>query len=288
MDGLAFVVLAHRLPQQLIRMVDSLTSAATSFHVHIDRRAPAAVFDQASTVLGPRADVTILPRMDTPWGSLGQVLATVEGIRSARRAGAETVVILSGQDYPIKPTAQIVAFFAANPGRSFIEVRPLPREDWPGRGGLQLYDGRGWSVLGRSVVWKDRRRTSWMPSRPVDLGTWVPHHGSPSFALHSAAADHVVEQLSRRPVRRRFAAVQIPDETAVHTVLANSRLRHQVVSRNLVHADWTANGDHPEVLGPGDLPALAGSDALFARKFDVGVHPDVLDLVDARLRAVGD
>jgi hypothetical protein len=219
---------------------------------------------------------------------MGQVLATLAGIRSARRAGAQTVVVLSGQDYPIKPTEQIVAFFAANAGRSFIEVRSLPREDWPGRGGLQLYDARGWSLLGRSMVWKDRRRTAWMPSRPVDLGTWVPHHGSPSFALHAAAADHVIEQLSRRALRHRFAAVQIPDETAIHTVLANSRLRHLLVSRNLVYADWTANGDHPEVLGPGDLPALASSDALFARKFDLSAQPDVLDLVDSRLRAARD
>jgi hypothetical protein len=254
--------------------------------VHIDRNARSPVFEVVRESLGSRDDVILLPRYRTPWGSFGLVRATLEGLRSAREASAETVVLLSGQDYPIRSTRDIEAFFADNPGRSFIEMNPLPRADWPGLGGLERYIGRGFSVLGRDLLWRDRRRTAWMPLRNVSVGSWTRFHGSMQFALHAAACDLVLERFFRGPaLRRAFSAVQIPDETAIHTVLGNSPFLGDLDSRPLVYADWSRNGPHPETLTVRDLPDLmATSDALFARKFDEEVDPELLDLVDARLR----
>lgn len=280
----AYVVLAHRLPAQLARLVRALTSDASRFYLHIDRTAPREVHTEARALLTGRSDVAFLRPRSTPWASFELVRATLDGIRSARDAGADTVVILSGQDYPIKPTPQILAFLAAEQGRSFIELFPLPRPDWPHPGGLERYDARGVRVLGTPWWWKDRRATAWLPRRRIDLSPWVPHQGSPICILHAAACDHLMRLLGEAALQRVFRAVAIPDEAAIHTVLANSPLRGDLVPDNLLYADWSADGPHPEILRPDHLPALVAAPGLFARKFDLLAEPATLDLVDVQCR----
>lgn len=285
MPEIAVVVLAHRAPVQIARLVRSLTDRSTGFYVHLDRRSSRQVHRSTGALLGGRDDVRLLRPRRTPWGGFGIVLALLDGLQAARTDGARTVVVLSGQDYPIRPTEQVVAFLTEHRGTSFLEHRPLPRPDWRPPGGLERYDARGVHLLGHDLLVKSRRGTRWLPRRPVQVAPLRPHHGSPICSLSAQACDWLLTQLGGdRALQRAFRAVQLPDETAVHTVLASSHLDEMLVNDNLLYADWSANADHPEELSEGHLPALASSAALFARKFDLLSRPQLLDRVDVELR----
>ena len=82
-----------------------------------------------------------------------------------------------------------------------------------------------------------------------------------------------------------------PDEVYLQTALGWAAV-HDPASRSLVikndcrrYFDFSESTfNHPRTFTLDDLPAVIGSDADFARKFDEARFPGVLDAVDAHLR----
>ena len=129
---LAYVILAHQLPEQLIRLVRRLDGPDTTFLVHVDRRADDAILAAARAELA-QPNVTFLPRIRCHWGTWSIVEATLSGIRHAVHADVrfDYLMLMSGQDYPIKPRAEIETTLEQAEGRSFVHHVPLPKPDWP-------------------------------------------------------------------------------------------------------------------------------------------------------------
>ena len=123
------------------------------------------------------------------------------------------------------------------------------------------------------------RRTLPRGLRPYGGGAWP--------ALSADAVREVARVLREEPdVVRFFRFAKIPDELFFQTVLMNSPLADTVVDESLHHLDWSAGSAHPATFGTADLPALAASGRLFARKFDTHVDAQVLDRIDAELLRV--
>jgi len=300
MHQVGFVVLAHHLPEQLERLLDALASPSSRFYVHIDRRADRDIHSEVQQRLRSRSDVTLLRSRRTKWGSIGIVLATLEGIKTARQDGAEIVVVTTGQDYPIVPTEKLLTFLSEHRDQSFLEHVALPRADWPAPGGLQRLTARGFRVLGHDWLWKDNRYVpdaaniftrairhwnAWMPQREINLHPLRPFWGSAVFTLNAEACDYVINNLLYdRRLLRLFRVAQLPDEMAIQTVLMNSPFRSFVVNTDLTFTDWSAEGSHPAVLTPAHFEALASIGTLFARKFDGRRYPSLMDAVDRDLR----
>jgi hypothetical protein len=274
---IAYVILAHQLPEQLVRLVGALDAPGARFLLHINRRSPDAVIDAARAGLAGRENVTFLRRHRLYWGGFGHVAATLEGIEELHRSGADYdyVVLLTGQDYPIKPVAEIERTLAASDGRSFMAVDRLPG---------------GWvDGMKRIRYWHERRIGvprgwhMWVPIRrrfPLGLEPWG---GSSYWWLSRAAIDHVRAFLAEHPgYTRFFRHVDVPDEIFFHTILMNSPLRESVVSDELRLVDWSRE-TLPHVFGADDLEALRSSPKLVARKFDETVDGEILDLIDREL-----
>jgi hypothetical protein len=69
-----------------------------------------------------------------------------------------------------------------------------------------------------------------------------------------------------------------------HTILGSSHFSMQSGDRHLHYIKW-GGGPNPSVLNESDLSAMKASGRFFARKFDGGSHPDLLDRVDRELLA---
>jgi hypothetical protein len=67
------------------------------------------------------------------------------------------------------------------------------------------------------------------------------------------------------------------------TIIINSSFRDRVVNDNLRSIDWSEGGNNPRVWRKEDLETLRLSNALIARKFDLNVDPEILDLIDVEL-----
>jgi hypothetical protein len=271
--GIAYVVLAYHKAEQLGRLVRALDEEAPAgIWVHVDRRTPRAVFD-AMRAAAPGA--RFVRRHPSPWGGLGHVLGSLEGLRAATAvAGWSHAVLLTGQDYPIRPRGEIAARLGAAGARSFMEHVAIPRSDaWQGeRGGLDRLERRHLHLRGRVVVLPGRR----------SLPGWLrPFGGSGYWNLSRPAAEHALAAATPR-VLRFFRWAKFPDELVYQSLLASSGLA--IESDGLRHIEWTPNRPNPNVLHADAIPRLRESQALFARKFDLATDPEILDLVDAELR----
>jgi hypothetical protein len=275
---LAFIVSAYKNLDQLVRLVDRLSTGRNVVFIHVDRKTDDGAYGRFAASLAGRPAVHLLERHICHWGGFGHVRATLKGIDAllARGLAFEHLVLLTGQDYPIKPLPAIERFFEENRGRSFMAYNPLPTEWWSPRGGLDRVEYRHWRWRGRHV------RLPWKRRFPAGLR---PFGGGAYWCLSRACVEYVSKFIEARPeVVEFFKHVDVPDEIFFQTVIMNSDLADSVVNDNLRYIDWT-RGPRPALLEARDLEALRESPKLFARKFDVFHDEEVLDLIDRHLLA---
>lgn len=259
-----------------------LATDTARFVVHVDKRAGDATYEAAVRLLGDVADVSFVERERCYWGDFSLVRATVRVLEAAlcHPQDPDYVVLLSGQDYPIKPAREIERFIEGQRQCIFMRHFPLPFEPWPSGGlaRIQLWHAR---LGGHHVSLPLRRR---FPAG------YEPYGGSQFWSLPREASAYVVRFThAETEFVHFFEHVYIPDELFFPTVILNSPFRDSVVNDNLRHIEWTSaeDGGGPKVWRAADLGELAASSKLFARKFDVTVDERILDLVDHELLGVG-
>jgi hypothetical protein len=275
---IAYLIRAHHRPLQLARLVERLRTPDARFFIHVSARTSEETSAAMRAGLdGP--DVRWLPRIRTYYGGFSLVRAMLVGVEAILREEPlpSHAVLLSGQDYPLRPAAEIERYFAARPETSFLQHFRLPAADrWPGEsGGLDRIRGY---YLERFSYRTRLLRLPFIRRRfPAEL---VPYGGSAWGAL---AANALVEIDRFKTENARtlafFRHVKIPDEIVVPTILMNSPVRNSIVNEEIHYVDWPG-GAHPATFTQHDLERLMASGKLFARKFDIHADEKVLDLLD--------
>lgn len=286
--SVAYVILAHRAPDQVARLVRRLHHPDDRVFVHVDRRVALKPFERALEPLVATGHTRFARRrFRTHWGDYALVAATLATVEQALQEATFThVSLLSGQDYPLVPTDTLRAFFAAAEDRSFMfhaaadgtrQPDRTGNRSWYWSGDLRRLTYRHYRMFGRQVHVPNRFLPD-LPrlAPPRDLQFF---QGSQWWTLSRQAAQYTVEAFIRRPeLRRFFRRVQAPDEYAFQMVLCNSPLRSTVINDDLHFIQWC--GWHPRRLELGDLAMLSASPKLFARKVDQEYEPELLDAID--------
>jgi hypothetical protein len=276
--GIGYIILAHTLPDHLVRLVRRLETRTARFFIHVDALAPRRVTDLVERELGTAQNVRLLPRRPVQWAAFSQVEAALEGVRALLQSPEQLQygVLLTGQDYPLRPPEVIEQTLEHADGRSFLSYRPST-----GRF-MRRVTRRHWhrTVLGRKLR---------LPNRlvPITLRRALPaglrlYHGSGHWCLSRACLEYAVARESEIELFRRASS---PDETLFQTILINSPLATTIVNDDLRYVDWSEGGASPRVLTTYDLDRLLASHCLFARKFDPGVDAEVIDALDASIDA---
>jgi hypothetical protein len=280
---LAYIISAYKYPEQLIRLVDRLTTPATSFFVHVDKKTDARTFGLMAEGLGRRSNVVLLRRHVCEWGGFGHVDASLEGIRAvlASATDPDYAILLTGQDYPIKSNAYIASFLERHRGRLFLEYFPVPYPAWQ-NGGMDRLASWHWRVRGRHIVVRPR---AWLPLKRRIPGNVRPFGGSSYWCLTRESIDYVHDYARSNPsFVRFFRHVDVPDELFFQTIILNSPFAEAAVNDSLRYIEWNdPRSGSPAILTSAQIERLASSPQLFARKFDPTVDAGVLDHIDRRL-----
>lgn len=280
---LAYLILGHAHPRQIVRSIERLRTSASVFVVHIDARADASVFDELAAYAATVEDVLLAPRRRCYWGTYGIMEAAFVCISTVLASGKpfDYAVLLSGQDYPIKPAAEIAAFFAQHAGAEFVEAFPLDKPNrWTAQGGP-------FQAMARVLHWtlNFRSRTLHIPLRRRFYKGWEPHGGSQWWVLSHDALVWIDRYRSSHPaLERYFRFVFIPDEAMIQTMLANSPFREKIDGTAIHYIDWERpNPKPPRTLDEEDFERLRESVCLFARKMHPEMSAALLDRVDREL-----
>jgi len=281
---MAFLVMAHKNPSQIARLLSALDYPGWDVYLHIDAKVDIAAFREA---LGPGDSRTfVVPaRVAVQWGGFSQVWATLNAMREAVASAREYgyIHLLSGQDYPIKEVSDIDRYFAEHRGEEFIGCAPLPRPDFY-RGGLDRVTRYHFlDFWGRRYRRVDRFLAFLLPRRSFPHG-YQPFAGSQWWSLTLECVRFILAKVEEEPeLARYFKHVYCPDEHFFQTLLMQSRYATRVAKVNPRYCDWTDPLNYPKIFGRNDLAQLEQAQGFFARKFDTEYDSEILDLLDAKI-----
>lgn len=287
----AYVVISHRAPEQVLRLARTLRAGSPDSTVvlHHDDRA-VGVDEAALRALG-RVE-RVLPPTPVAWGWTSQLDMLLRCFRHAlERVEFEWLVVLSGQDYPIRPLADVEASLRSGGFDGYVEGVPVAPPSWSRAetdefARRYFYRYRAVRAPGPAL----RRAVS--AARPLVTLRDMPwgaalgvRSGGPGLPVRRGAdwltlSRRAVEVVAGAPPEliRHYRRALMPTESFPHTVLyADPSLRLSGDTRR--YTAWAPGSLHPAVLGMADLDAVLASGADFARKFDDGAVLDALDRV---------
>lgn len=289
----AYIIMVHKNPLQVCRLVSRLNDGFSDFFIHIDKTAAIAPFEIIKEI---SQVVQFVERADSKWGGFGFVQASLNGLKAVRDSNKhfDRIFLLSGQDYPIKSNDYINDFLEKYPKSVFIEYFPIPDyQKWKGkdRGGLyrvdKFYFGLKWHEILQSKA--INFLSAYIPFlRRKTPNGMKPFAGSAWWSVDLYAINYILDYDKNHPEYRAFhQSTFVPDELFMQMIVGNSK--DEVLLKSLENDNrrltiWeNAAAAHPNTLKANDFAAIQVSDQLFARKFDEKADTEILDLIDSKI-----
>lgn len=283
----AYIILAHKQPEQLYRLVEKLDDNESTFFIHIDKNRS---IDNFNNLLGFQDKVQFVKREASIWGGIGIVMAILNAFQAIKgfKKKIEHIVLLSGQDYPIKSNEYINNFLKTSPHSVFIEYWSMPNyKVWKDHGGMgritKYYFGRKDSqkYLAKTVnfiaiIFPFLKRRLPYKLKPFCGWMW--------WSMDRYSMNYILKFLEDHPKYLQYHQhTFIPDEFFFQTILLNAkdeRLLSSITNNNMRFVQWKDEKAHPQTLRINDFQQLLASDALFARKIDPEKDEEIIDAID--------
>jgi hypothetical protein len=300
-----YLILVHKNPSHILRMVNRLHAENVRFFIHVDKDVDIKPY--LNSELASKATF-VAPRLSSPWGGFGLIRATINGINAIVKSGIEYdyIVLLSGQHYPIKPNDKIFERLGANDKcnnyihchvmRSGVDHELYQR--------IQKYFFR---IANQAYVYPAQDASTTFVEKTTQrlaklfFGEYprpfvpdvVPVFGSQWWALNKSAISYICRYLSERPeVLSFYKYSHIPDEMFFQTILygtGNEEMKESIFEfKNswMTFTHWDRPSEfYGQPLTMSDYEAVAASEKLFARKFELNVSDELLVRLDMDLNS---
>lgn len=302
-----YIILAHKEPGQLCRLVEKLSTENTFFYIHVDRSQDITPF---KNVLKDKSNVFFLSkknRIASTWGSPGLVKATLQAMRDIikdNRSGY--VILLSGQCYPIKSNQNIAEFLEKHNGCNFIEGFELPDYRWPNSSiRMQFYtfflssekgdfittpsffDLSVQKILSVGTIKKYLKiflnaplKTKVLFSKRRFPKELKPYGGMQWWALPIETIKFIIKYVDENPAYSKYHAFTLfSDEIFFQTLVHNYCTK---VKNSIMFSSWSGIdvSSSPTTITTDHFEELKQRKEIFARKFDFEKDQKVLDMID--------
>jgi hypothetical protein len=299
----ACLILAHNEFPLLTRLVSALDFPENSLYIHIDKKVSDDVFGQVKSALEnavKHANIAFTARIKISWGDFSMIEAELLLLREASATRHDYYHLLSGVDLPIKPHSEITRFFEENAGKEFIHGYRVPprsaerlrmRYYYPFQHTVGHHYLRPLGLLQfllllpQALVGVNRLRR--LPAL---------HKGSQWFSATHEFVTGLLEFYSREENLRPYRRTVCPDEIFVTTFAFTGQYRDNIflgkrwpnserlMPHNMRLVFWDKQGaGSPMTYAMKNLPMLLESRQLWARKFSLEKHPDVVEAVLERI-----
>lgn len=299
-----YLILAHKNPLQLGRMIERLDDGASKFFIHLDAKTPIEPF--AACLEGGHIRF-IEPRERCVWGDFSIVQATIRLMEAASKEQG-IFILMSGQDYPIQSQGYINDFLERNKGFDFIEIEPL-EEKWKPKmvkDKLEHYhilhsEERGHSncyapFAHCSVFQKLRTLTHLLKGRlsrknfrllcslPKRVAPFERQYAGSQFWAFSERTFYAVLHYIREhkaTLEEYYKYTSSPDEIYFHSVLMHLVAKDSTIKlkEQITYVNYFRKNN---VFITEDFDKLTSEKGkLFARKFDTDIDIEILNKLDS-------
>jgi len=279
---IAFVILAHRYPHQLLRLVKSLAHPKADCWIHLDKKCKIVDFKD---VLEQKNVFAVHPTIKVNWGGIHNSEAMINSLQTVVAAVNEYDYFhfMSGQDYPLKPVEHFIQYLKENTGYDFVGNRPL-EESQQNISMFKNYHFNDFKLPYKSIF--ERAANKILPQRKFPFDFEI-RKGPQWMTLTKNAVEYCLNFICNNPsYLNYFQWTHIPDEFFFQTILYNSPLKSHLKNQIFHYIDWSEQKKNPKILLMADKEKLFASDLFFARKFDSSIDDNILNALDERMLAL--
>lgn len=278
---IAHIIVAHKNPSQLERLIKKIQHKESDFYIHIDLKIDIKDFLHLQEIKGV---YFVKNRVICNWGGYSTLKAMLNSLDEAIKSDPAYCFynLLSGQDYPLKKNEDFHAFLMGNREKSFIFYETEEHSDWwkTAVHRYEKYHFTDYNFKGRYFM--ERMVNKILPYRrfPINLKLYGGSKAS-WWTLNHACAKYVANFLNDKTSLDKFLKFCWgTDEFVIPTILLNSPLKDQVVNDNLRYIYFPEGKANPKLLGLDDLKVMLDSNMFFARKFDIPQSDELMDMLD--------
>ena len=307
---ISYIILVHKNPDQVNRLVNRLKDQKTYFYIHVDRTVPVEPF---MAVIKEQENIHFLDdhqRKPGTWGDIGIVKGTLNAmmqILKDKRSGY--CILLSGQDYPLKRHDTLNDFLQKNDGTHFLDIFKMPGK-WKGlaterlnRYKISKSSKRGHFTLLSSVFNKDfykinslgqlnflrksgKNREILKIFQKRNFPSYLEAYGGSAYwALPTDTLQHILHFVERHPDYLNYHDYTLcVDEIFFHSIIMHFQQQKGFkIEPSLTYANWEPKeGPKPATFIASDFEELqeASRNKFFARKFDLEKDRKILELID--------
>ncbi len=267
----AALITAYKDFEQLAHLVSALSDAR--LHVHVDKKS--LFTPDEFRWLASRRGVTVVQTYAVSWGGFSHVAAMIDGLAALSSDDrVETIHILSGQDFPIRPLAEYAETRdprIAYVGYTKVTDQPYLLHRFQTTLEFPDQDYRDPAVRAADEASIKRRLAS--GEVRTGLGSYSPlYKGIIWSTLPRDMAAHVVHVAATDAAfMSDLRSTRIPEEFFLQTILMHGPFRDRVSGNNPHYVRWTPDGagtSLPACLDEHDLETIIGSRKIFARKLE--------------------
>jgi hypothetical protein len=302
---IAYCLLVHKNPKQVLRLMKKIYSHEDNYYINIFLSNSNISEDKWINELKEfRKDNVFISFINKDsWGTFELVNATLNAMKYFANFEYQYFVNLSGQDYPLKDTYTI---------KNVLKKKNVSYIDYTSMGSYKKYtlkqnreelplttkyfirqeylhykvpfsmDIKKLMSNFKKVIRFDTPIFLKLPrlNRNIlyDFEFFI---GSQWFCLTKSHVNYILAFLKENPdFVKFFRYAYIPDEHFFQIIIMNSDLKHEVINDNLRLIIWKGP---PVIFTANDVEILIKSQKLFARKFDIEIDSEILDIIDSQI-----
>lgn len=289
---IAILILAHKSPLLLKRLIHTLDDSRFDIFVHVDAKANITDFAFETYSLKYSKLFVVPDRIKAYWGDISLSDTMIQLYRCAiANDSYDWFITLSGEDYPVQNNNDICTQLSQQ-GEDYIRMSPCDT------GHVRYYRFR--KIPYKSLRRIIRKSLSLLgiqkkPYLVINDKKWIVCISSQWHALTQESILHILSIYDQYPmIRRYFKFSHAPDELIIPTILYNApphpgytdvhfySERLPFEERAAIHflKHQQENSSSVKVLDEASYQEIISSQKLFIRKVQLGISTSLLNRLD--------
>lgn len=274
----AYLIMMHKSPNQMAKLLRSLDHERNDIYVHCDIKHKGEYISVLKRNV-KKSGLFFTKRIDVRWGDYSLIQCELLLLESAIGRRYQYYHFLSGQDLPLKSQEEILLFFDSIQGKSVVGLWDDTAVQKMIYSRIRLYtlfqDGkwRNYAYKIQERLGVNRLKDNMKYGAGVN---WVD--------VTHELAEYILSH--KRFIKKHFSYGKAADELFIPTLVLNSEFIDKIYkgegsSLGLRHLDFARgpDGSRTYTFLSGDFEELKNSKALFARKFEEEADAVIIERV---------
>ena len=288
MNKHAYLIIAHNNFEILEKTLKLLDDEKNDFYIHIDKKVKNFDFEKFKSFV-KKSRIFFTDRINVKWGHFSQIQCELFLLEEATKNNYSYYHLISGVDIPIKPKNEIYNFFENNKGKEFINFQSKAyNEKLNNRFNIyHLFPNYSRSKL--KIILSLIEKFSLLLQKLLRINRIKKMNiqfqkGDQWFSITNSFAKYVLEK--EKWLNKTFKFTSCCDEIFLQTLIINSSFKENLFNKEFNnnqiisikrYIDW--NRGFPYTFRKEDFNDLINSEALFARKFDLNIDREIVEMI---------